>query len=307
MAKQKRGWSDWAQYQLIRGIIALALALPYRRRVAFMGWVMARIAAPIAGWDKRVRDNLALIYPDMAQAEVKRLMRRVPDNFGRSLIEIYSGAEFTNHVKDIPFTGAGVEALREARDQNRPVILITGHFGNYDAPRAALIAQGYPVGGLYNPMSNGFFNDRYARAISGLGTPVFERSRRGLAEMVRFLKGGGIVGMVADHYMRHGTPIEFLGHPAYTALSAAEMAVKYDALVVPIYGLRRDDGIGFDIIVDTPIPHSDPLTMTQAMNDSLATLVRAHPDQWFWIHRRWKAPPSKRKTPSDPGGGPQSL
>lgn len=307
MAKQKRGWSDWTQYQLIRGIIALALALPYRRRVAFMGWVMARIAAPIAGWDKRVRDNLALICPDMPETEVKRLMRRVPDNFGRSLIEIYSGEEFTNHVKDIPFTGDGVTALQEARDHNRPVILITGHFGNYDAPRAALIARGYPVGGLYNPMSNGFFNDRYVRAISGLGTPVFERSRRGLAEMVRFLKEGGIVGMVADHYMRHGTPIDFLGQPAYTALSAAEMAVKYDALVVPIYGLRHDDGIGFDIIVDAPIPHGDPIPMTQAMNDSLAKLVRAHPDQWFWIHRRWKTPPRTSGTASALGGGPQSL
>ncbi len=307
MAKQKRGWSDWTQYQMIRGSIALALALPYRRRVAFMGWVMARVAAPIAGWDKRVRDNLALIHPEMSEPEVQRLMRRVPDNFGRSLIEIYSGAEFTNHVKDIPFSGAGVDALKEARDQGRPVILITGHFGNYDAPRAALIAQGYPVGGLYNPMSNGYFNDQYVRAISGLGTPVFERSRRGLAEMVRFLKGGGIVGMVADHYMRHGTPLDFLGQPAYTALSAAEMAVKYDALVVPIYGLRHDDGIGFDIIVDAPIPHSDPLAMTQAMNDSLAALVRSHPEQWFWIHRRWKEPPRTDHKPADPGGGPQSL
>ncbi|MCG6903848.1 MAG: lauroyl acyltransferase, partial [Rhodobacter sp.] len=79
--------------------------------------------------------------------------------------------------------------------------------------------------------------------------------------------------------------------PAWTALSAAEMAVKYDALVVPIYGLRHADGIGFDIIVDTPIPHGEPLTMTQAMNDSLARLVRDHMDQWFWIHRRWKTPP----------------
>jgi len=288
---QKRGTGEYLQDLAIRGVIRLALALPYRRRVAFMGWVMADIVSPIAGWRKRVRDNLALILPDMPDKDVERLARQVPNNFGRSLIEIYSGAEFINHVKDIQFIGAGVQALKDARDQNRPVILITGHFGNYDAPRAALIARGYPVGGLYNPMSNAFFNDQYVAAISGLGTPVFERSRKGLAQMVRFLKGGGIVGMVADHYMAHGVPVDFMGHPAWTALSAAEMAVKYDALVVPIYGLRHADGIGFDIIVDAPIPHGDPLTMTKAMNQSLETLVRAHPEQWFWIHRRWKKPP----------------
>ena len=293
MAKQKRGPREYAVNLMIRAVIGLALRLPYRRRVAFMGWIMARVVAPIAGWHKRVRNNLALIYPDLPEAEVKRLIRRVPDNFGRSLIEIYSGAEFTNQVKDITFTGAGVQALEYAKETNRPVILITGHFGNYDAPRAALIARGYPVGGLYNPMSNGFFNDQYVAAISGLGTPVFERSRKGLAAMVKFLKSGGIVGMVADHYMRHGQPIDFLGHPAYTATSAAEMAVKYNALVVPIYGLRHADGIGFDIIVDAEIPHDDPITMTQAMNDSLSKLVVEHMDQWFWIHRRWKEPPSK--------------
>lgn len=274
-----------------RACIGLALALPYRWRVPVFGWIMARVAAPLAGWTRRVRDNLALIRPDLPAAEVRRLSARVPDNFGRALIEIYSGDAFKDRVKDIAFSGAGVAALEQARDAGRPVILITGHFGNYDAPRAALIARGYPVGGLYNPMQNPLFNAHYVRAISTLGTPVFERSRKGLARMVRFLKDGGMVGMVADHYMRHGVPLDFLGHPAWTALSAAEMAVKYDALVVPIYGIRQPDGLGFDIRVEAPIPHGPPEEMTQAMNDSLARLVEQHPEQWFWIHRRWKSPP----------------
>ena len=290
MAKAKRGWTEYTVNMLIRGVIRAALALPYRRRVPFMGWVMSRVVAPIAGYDRRVRDNLAYVMPALPDADVRQMMRQVPDNFGRSLIEIYSGAEFTDHVKDIAFSGDGVEALAQAKADRRPVILITGHFGNYDAPRAALIARGYPVGGLYNPMSNDYFNDQYVAAISGLGRPVFERSRRGLAEMVRFLKGGGIVGMVADHYMKHGVPLDFMGKPAMTALSAAEMAVKYDALVVPIYGIRQADGLSFDIRVEAPIAHGDPVAMTQAMNDSLTALVRQHPEQWFWIHRRWKMP-----------------
>lgn len=291
MAKLKRGWSNYAINLVIRAIIGLALALPYRWRVPFMGWIMARVAAPVAGWDKRICNNLTLIFPELPASEVRRLTRKVPDNFGRSLIEIYSGDEFKNRVKDIAFSGDGVADLAQARDEGRPVILITGHFGNYDAPRTALIANGYPVGGLYNPMSNAFFNDRYVAAIGSLGKPVFERSRKGLAEMVRFLKSGGIVGMVADHYMKHGLPLDFLGHPAYTAISGAEMALKYNTLVMPIYGIRQPDGLSFDIRVEAPIPHGDPVAMTQAMNDSLSALVRVHLDQWFWIHRRWKEPP----------------
>ncbi|WP_172294396.1 lysophospholipid acyltransferase family protein [Pseudoruegeria sp. HB172150] len=290
MKRDTPTFSDRVSNAAIRGFIGLALLLPYRWRVPAFGWVVSRIAAPIAGWDKRVRDNLALIFPDMDPAEVRQMTRKVPDNFGRSLIEIYSGAAFRDRIKDIPFTGDGVAALEEAKAKNRPVILITGHFGNYDVPRTALVARGYPVGGLYNPMSNPLFNAHYVRAMETLGEPMFERSRRGLAQMVKFLRGGGMVGMVVDHYMKHGVPLEFLGQPAWTALSAAEMAVKYDALAIPIYGIREPDGLNFRIVVEPPIPHGDPQTMTQAMNDSLARLIEDHVDQWFWIHRRWKEP-----------------
>ncbi|MDJ0630291.1 MAG: lauroyl acyltransferase [Rhodobacter sp.] len=291
MAKQKRGWPEYLTNLAIRAVIGFALALPYDRRVPFMGWVMSRIAAPLAGWRRRIRANLTLILPDLPETEIRRLERAVPDTFGRSLIESYSGSEFIARAVAAPLTGDGVSALARARDQGRPVVLVTGHFGNHQAPRAALIARGYKVGGLYMPMSNAFFNDRYVAELRRLGEPLFERSPKGLARMVRFLKSGGMVGMVADHFMKHGQPIDFLGKPAWTALSAAEMAQKYDALVVPIYGLRQPDGLGLKIVVDAPIPHGDPTAMTRAMNASLERLVRAHPEQWFWIHRRWKEPP----------------
>ncbi len=66
------------------------------------------------------------------------------------------------------------------------------------------------------------------------------------------------------------------------------MALKYDALLVPFYGIRNADGFGFSVVVEAPIPPSDPLTMTQAANDSLERRITENPDQWFWIHRRWK-------------------
>jgi KDO2-lipid IV(A) lauroyltransferase len=91
-----------------------------------------------------------------------------------------------------------------------------------------------------------------------------------------------------DQHMRHGAATTFFGHTAFTATSAADLALRYGAEIVPIYGVRRDDGISFDIVTEAPIPHSDAATMTQAINDSLERVARAHMDQWFWIHRRWK-------------------
>jgi KDO2-lipid IV(A) lauroyltransferase len=294
----KPGWRARLQGSFLRGLIAALLALPYRWRVPLCGWVMARVIAPVARYDLRVRDNLALILPDLPRSEVRRLMVRVPDNVGRTLIEIYSGSEFIARTTVEPLTGPGVAALDAAHAAGRPVILVTGHFGNYDASRAALIARGFRVGALYRPMKDPAFNAHYLRAISGIGTPVFPRGRAGLGQMVRFLRGGGMLGMLIDQHMGHGADLTFFGHPAKTALSAAELALKYDALVVPTYGVRRPDGLTFDIIVEEPIRHGTPEAMTQALNDSLEALVRRHMDQWFWIHRRWK--PGKRPIAAPP-------
>lgn len=282
------GWRDRAVDAAFRGFVALGRALPYRVRVPLAGIIVSHLVAPIAGYRRRVRENLALIRPDLPAGEVRRLMRRVPDNVGRTIAEIYSGSEFIDRVKDIPLAGPGAAALEAAHRDQRPVILATGHFGNYDVARAALIARGYRVGGLYKPMKNRLFNDHYLQAISAIGTPLFPRGNRGLAGMVRFLRSGGMLGLVMDQHMRHGLPLTFFGVTAMTATSAADLALKYDALLIPLYGIRKDNGLDFDILVEAPVPHTDPETMTQALNDSLEALVRRHMDQWFWIHRRWK-------------------
>lgn len=278
----------FASNLVLRGLIRALLVIPYKWRIPLAGLVVAHVIAPLAGYKKRVRANLALIFPDMPRAEVERMARAVPDNAGRTLVEVYSGAEFKAHVANSKITGAGLAAILQARDRGQGVILVSGHFGNYDVPRAVLSAQGHAVGALYMPFSNRYFDVHYRRTISAIGTPIFPRGRRGLAEMVQHLRAGGLMGMLIDQSMEHGAPLTFFGKRALTALSAAELALKYDCLLVPLYAIRQPDGLSFELVIEDPIPHSTPEVMTQALNDSLEAIVRQHLDQWLWIHRRWK-------------------
>lgn len=278
----------YAQNLALRALIGLMLAIPYRWRIPLCGWLVARILAPIAGYNTRVRDNLALVLPDLPPAEVNRLVRAVPANAGRTLMEIYSGAEFKAHVRDTPITGAGLAEIAAARAKGQGVILISGHFGNYDVPRAVLSAHGFAMGALYMPFANQYFNPHYRAAIAAIGLPIFPRGRRGLAGMVQHLRAGGSIGLLIDQHMSHGAPLSFFGRTAFTALSAAEMALKYNCLLVPVYGLRQPDGLTFEVIIEPAIPHTTPEAMTQALNNSLEAIARQHLDQWFWIHRRWK-------------------
>jgi KDO2-lipid IV(A) lauroyltransferase len=288
MPQSRNPLRDTLQNWAIRGVLGAVLTVPYRLRVPMMGWITARVVAPLVGWDRRVRENLAHVMPELPETEVRRLMRAVPANAGRTLIEIYSGREFKARVADTPLTGPGVEAFRAARAAKRPTVLVTAHFGNYDVARTALFAQGFPLGALYREMKNPKFNDHYVRAISLIGEPVFPANRKGITAFVNHLREGGMIGILIDIYAGEGARVTFFGKPAPTATSTMEWAAKYDAVVIPIYGRRRAGGLDFDIVMDAPIPVTDPVKMTQAANDSLEAMVRQDMDQWFWIHRRWK-------------------
>jgi len=288
MAKPGHGLSDFLLDLALRSMIRLALMLPYRARVRAFGWFASRILAPLAGYTARIRENLAYIFPHLPAAEVKRLCRAVPDNAGRSLIEFYSLKDFAAQMRRTPLTGPGVPALEGALERRTPVILVSGHFGNYQAVRAALAVRGYQVGGLYRPANNAFFNAHYVRITEAIAAPLFARSRHGMAGLLKHLRGGGVIGLLNDQHFDDGEILDFMGKPAATPLSAAEMALKYDALLLPVYGIRQPDGISIEVRIEAPVPASDPRTMTQALNDSLAAQVRAHMDQWLWIHRRWK-------------------
>ncbi|MBI6629109.1 lysophospholipid acyltransferase family protein [Pontibaca salina] len=272
----------------VRGLIGLAQLVPYQWRVPMMGWLTARLA-PLAGFDVRVRDNLALTCPYMPETEVRRLVRAVPDNVGRTMIELYSGTAFLDRAAASPISGPGLAGLQEARTNGRPAILISGHFGNYIAARASLMARGFEMGGLYRRMKNPYFNRHYVRALEETGRPMFEQGRRGMMEMVRHLKHGGTIAIIGDQHVYGGHELQFFGQPAMTSVVPAELALKYDAALIPIYAIRQPDGLSFRIEAQAAIPHSDPVTMTQTINDGLEALVRDHMDQWFWIHRRWKA------------------
>ncbi|MCC5988433.1 MAG: lysophospholipid acyltransferase family protein [Pararhodobacter sp.] len=277
-----------AENAVLMTMIALSLRLPLARRVAFMGWLAQHLLAPLSGARGRVRANLAHVMPELPEAEIARICRGVTNNIGRTMIEIFSGDDFVQASARMPIEGPGLAALEAAHAEGRPVILVTAHLGNYEAARSALRARGFEIGAFYMPMSNAAFNRHYVAAMARFGEPLFPSGREGLASMLRHLRGGGKLGLVVDHRTEHGEMLDFLGKPARTALSAAEMALRHEALLIPGYSIRQPDGISFRIEIEEPVPHGDPVTMTQALNDSVAARVRAHPEQWFWVHRRWK-------------------
>jgi Kdo2-lipid IVA lauroyltransferase/acyltransferase len=291
MARQRTTIVDLADRlsnAALRGLIGFALVLPYRWRVPMMGWLMAHVIGPAVGYRRRAMDNLALIYPSMPRRARRRIATGVLDNSGRTIIENYSGPDLAHQLRDTVLTGPGVVALADAKATGRAVIFVTAHFGNYEAPRHVLLAMGYSIGGLYRPMSNPYFNSHYVRTMASVSGPIFDKSPGGTLGFARFLKKGGMATILFDVHTSQGTPIDFLGQPALTATSAAEFALRFNALLIPYFGVRQPDGLNFHIELGAPIAHSDPVRMTQTMTELLEDQIAARPALWFWVHKRWK-------------------
>ncbi|MEZ5675831.1 MAG: lysophospholipid acyltransferase family protein [Thalassovita sp.] len=290
MAKKQKthgGWQDWIADLVLRGVIGTALALPWETRVRLMGWFTRRVLSPTVGYRKRAIANLSYIYPDMSAAEKRRIADAVADNAGRTMIENYDTAGLLERTKTQSISGPGLSVIEQARANGTPVLMVTAHYANFEIPRAALVNRGFQIGGLYRPMANPYFNEHYAENMKRLSGPVFEKGKRGTLGLIRHIAKGGFGVLLFDLHDKSGEPIDFMGKPAPTLTSAAEIAMRTKALLVPFFATRHADGVNFDVEIEAPIPHTDPLTMTNEMTRRLETRVNAHPEQWFWIHRRW--------------------
>lgn len=273
--------------RLTLALVRALMVLPFGLRVRLAG-AAGRLIGRVTPLRGRVAESVRHFLPDLPESEVRRIATEVPGNLARMIIEVLSPQDLGPLAATLPVQGPGLPALDAAQAQGRPVILVSAHFGNYDAWRLALIARGHEVGGYFKELGNPAMNRRYREAVSASGQPMFPDTPEGLRALVRFLRKGGMLGILIDLDRPNGVMLDFLGQPTRTVLSMAEMALRYDALLVPVWGIRTSGTPGFRVQIDAPVPPSDARTMTQALNDAFAAQVRQHPEQWVWWHNRRK-------------------
>ncbi len=266
-------WSRW------RGFDARARSLGN-----VFGWTMRWV--PLAR--RRFDREILRIYPDMARAERLALSRKMGQNMGRTLFEVFHNTGFQAGQDKFHLSGPGLAILEQMRAEGRGGILVSGHFGQWEAVRAVLKYRGMETAGVYRRQSNRHYQRLLVRGIEQGGKPALTTGREGTKEMLRHLRGGGFVAILLDEKTVDGEMLPFLGFGALTSTAAARLALKYDLPFMPVFGTRRAGSSDIDVEFEAPIAPSDPSTMTRAFNDKLSARILAHPDQWYWLLRRWK-------------------
>lgn len=280
---------DLVQYLPLWAALSLSWPLPFGQRSALVGGMVGLVMRWLPAARRRFDAEILRIYPGMTAAERGRLAQAMGRNMGRTLFEILHNATFRERISRFHVQGEGLAALEHAHAAGRGAIIVSGHFGQWDAVRAVLRARGMETGGVYRPQANRHYQRRFLAGIEAGGSPIIPIGRAGTVDMVRHLRQGGFFAILLDEKYPEGDLVPFLGQPALTSTAAAKLALRYGLPLVPAYGIRKGaDGQDFDVVFEPPIPHTNALDMTRAVNDSLSRQITARPDQWYWLLGRWQ-------------------
>lgn len=273
-------------------IYALPLAmrpLPFALRIKLGGAIIGFAIRHLPPLKRRILHNLGFIYPHMPPREKHALLKRISRHIGRGFMVIFYRRDYTKNLKNVEMAEDCLAPIETAHNSGQPVILVSGHFGEWEAIRALLFKAGLQSASIYREASNPIFDRHFVKSMSADNMPLFPTGLKGMRQVLKYLKSGGIITMLLDQRVNDGIPLDFMGKPALSSPIMAELAIKTGALLLPVYAPVLDDG-RVKIIIEPPIKHSDPITMTKALNDSLSAQVRAHPAQWYWLHKRWARP-----------------
>ena len=297
-----------ATVALVRGTFALARALG-PERASDLGARIVRTIGPFLPQHRVALANLRAAFPDWDEADIRRLAREAWANLGRTGAEYAHLGALVDYDPDAPGPGrvevVGIEHFHALREDGKPGIVFSAHLGNWELPAICAARFGLDATAVFRPP-----NDPAAARIihevrSGTMGGLTASAGSGAAFAIAgVLERGGHLGQLVDQHFTRGVPIAFLGRPALANPLLAKLARQYEC---PVHGVRvlRLPGHRFRVELTGPLdlPRDEtgrihvPASV-QAMNDVIAGWVREAPEQWLWMHRRWRVPLSIRPSPS---------
>jgi Kdo2-lipid IVA lauroyltransferase/acyltransferase len=243
--------------------------------------------------------NLEIAFPEKTKKEKKTVLRSVYKNLGRQLAEFCLFPRYRKSNVDKIAVYDGFENFAAADARGKGVLFITAHLGGWEIGSFVHSLHGHPLNIVIRPLDNPYLNamvDHY-RTLHGNSTLPKQDFARGLLSSLRRAE---TIGILMDTNMTppQGAFVDFFGVPACTATGLARVAQHTDAAVVPgftlwdkelgRYRIRFDPAI---TLVRTGNDEADAIANTAAFTKVIENYVRRYPDQWLWVHRRWKTRP----------------
>ena len=248
---------------------------------------------PLVKSNKIIDQNLEKYLGNYNEGKKDNIKLDMWSNYGKTFVEYLFLKKFRNNKDHIQIKGE--ENLKEIIDANKQVIFISGHFANFELMSMELTKRKVKLATIYRPLNNFFLNPfmEYVRETYVCKNQI-KKGISGVKEAIDYIKKNYNVALMVDQRVSEGKKLPFFEEPALTTTLPAQLALKFNLEIIPIY-IRRMEGDNFEMEIYKPVDFiktdnvdSDKINLSIKINKIIEEMVSRDPGQWIWTHNRWK-------------------
>jgi|TARA_B100002019_G_scaffold287330_1_gene299157 KDO2-lipid IV(A) lauroyltransferase len=244
---------------------------------------------PIFRSKEIINRNLLIFKKDISNDEINKITSSMWKNYGMTFIEYIFLDLFRKKNSHIIIEGK--DYLENIIKNKKPVIFVSGHFANYELMSMEITKKGIPLATIYRPLNNIFLNPlmEYLRRKYICKNQI-KKGLNGVREAIDFIKKDMSIALMIDQRVSEGEKINFFGKPALTTTLPAQLSIKYNLPIIPVF-IERTLENNFKIKFYKEIFPSDQnnkIVLTEKLNKVLENMIIDNPSEWIWTHNRWK-------------------
>ena len=252
-----------------------------------------QIIGPLIKSEKTINENLEKFLSSYNEEQKKNIKKMMWSNYGKTFVEYLFLNKFRKNNSHINFKGK--EILKSIINKNKPVIFVSGHFANFELMSMELTRETINLATIYRPLNNLFLNPfmEYVRRTYVCRNQI-KKGIAGVKDSINYLKKNYSIALMIDQRVSEGKRLPFFDQMALTTTLPAQLAIKFDLEIVPIYIKRNlDDSFEMEILKPIALDKNEDLitqkiNTTIKLNKILEEMISRDPGQWIWTHNRWK-------------------
>ena len=239
--------------------------------------------------NKLTENNIKIFSPNISQIEKKKIIDSMWKNYGMVFIEYIFLSNFRKKNSHIKINNE--KLLLEIFEKQESVIFVSGHFANFELMSMEIVKKNIKLATIYRPLNNIFLNPfmEYLRKKYVCPNQI-KKGINGVRESIEYIKKKHSIALMIDQRVSEGEKIDFFGKQAFTTTLPAQLSIKYDLDIVPVY-IERDQKNNFTVEFQkrlSPKNFKNKILLTVELNKVLEKMIKRNPHQWIWTHNRWK-------------------
>ena len=267
-------------------LIGRVLGIKLSRKI--FSWLFLKIG-PLFKSKKIISKNIKIYSKVATRINEEKIIHGMWNNYGKTFIE-YIFLDYLKKSNSNIFI-EGEENISDLINKNKQAIFVSGHFANFEMMSMQITKKGIPLATIYRPLNNIFLNPfmEYLRKKYVCKNQI-KKGINGVREAIEFIKNKHCIALMIDQRVSEGEQIDFLGKLALTTTLPAQLSLKYDLGIIPVFIKRTEDDkfkIEFQKEISPKI-YNDKIKITKELNKVLGKMIFKNSEQWIWTHNRWK-------------------